>query len=337
MEVDPNPDWPIERVEVRDSHRGPKAWASYLALRSAQATLGRLPRGMRAFGAGLVARLAEVIDRRHSAAALDYVGSAMPELSAKERRKLVRQSWVHLVDMALTAPFAARALMGKKVGDCVDVRMTEDARELIEKGSPSILMGCHVGHWEVAGLLHSTMGFDPVFAVAKAPRNDPLSRYMQRTREQQGGRLLPQLDAMKSVPAAIRGGGSIMFMLDHRPRRKPVFAPFFGRPAACGRSAGILLRRVGAPIVFYSCCRSSGDRPFELLYGPVLQPEELAGLNPTEVATRINQVYEVLIRRHPEQYLWLHDRFRRMPKTWEALERAQAKGLEYPFPRTELE
>ncbi|MDF1838175.1 MAG: lysophospholipid acyltransferase family protein, partial [Planctomycetota bacterium] len=259
-----------------------------------------------------------------------------PELDAAEQKELVRKSWVHLVDMSLTAPFAARGLLGKKIGDCVDVRMTDDARELIEKGTPSILMGCHVGHWEVAGLLHSTMGFDPVFAVAKAPRNDPLSRYMQRTREAQGGRLLPQLDAMKSVPAAIRGGGSIMFMLDHRPRRKPVFAPFFGRPAACGRSAGILLRRVAAPIVFYSCCKSDGDRPYELLYGPVLHPEDLATLNPTEVATRINQVYEVLIRRHPEQYLWLHDRFRRMPRTWEALERAQAKGLEYPFPWDEL-
>jgi KDO2-lipid IV(A) lauroyltransferase len=331
MEVRPREDWPIESVEVRDSHRGPGAWASYLALRFAQQTLGRMPRAVREFVAGTFARLAEVIDRRHSDAALDFVGTALPELSAKERRQLVRRSWVHLVDMSLTAPFLAKSLLGKKVGDVFDVRMTEEARALIEAQTPAILMGCHVGNWEIAGLLHTTMGLDPVYAVAKAPRNDPLSRHMQRTREQQGGRLLPQLEAMKSVPAAIRGGGSVMFMLDHRPRRKPVFAPFFGRPAACGRSAGVLLRRVGAPIVFYSCCRSNGARPYELQYGPVLQAEDLAHLNPVEIATRLNQVYEVLIRRHPEQYFWLHDRFKRMPKTWEALERAHAQGHEYPF------
>ncbi len=337
MVVDPDAEWPIEQVEVRDSRRGPKAWISYLALRLAQSTLGHLPRGVRTFLGGLLARVAQWFDKRHTLAALDYIDSALPELSSKEKRKLVQRSWGHLIDMALTAPFAAQPLMGKAVGEFFDVRMTEDARELIEKGTPVILMGCHVGYWEVAGLVHSTMGFDPVFAVAKAPRNDPLSRYMQRTREVQGGRLLPQLDAMKSVPAAIRGGGSIMFMLDHRSRRKPVFAPFFGRPAACARSAGTLLRRVGAPIVFYSCCKSDGDKPYELLYGPVLQPEDLRGLDHTEIATRINQVYEVLIRRHPEQYFWLHDRYRGTPRTWDALERAQAKGLQYPFPPTDLQ
>ncbi|MCA9002463.1 MAG: lysophospholipid acyltransferase family protein, partial [Planctomycetes bacterium] len=174
-------------------------------------------------------------------------------------------------------------------------------------------------------------GFAPVFAVAKAPRNDYLARHMQHTREQQGGHLLPQRDAMKSVPAAIRGGGSVMFMLDHRARSKPVFAPFFGRPAACERSAGVLLRRVGAPIVFYTCTKSDGPRPFELTYGPVLMPEDLARLDPEEIATRLNSVYEVLIRRRPEQYFWLHDRFRFIPRTWRDLEDYHARGWNYPF------
>ncbi len=66
-------------------------------------------------------------------------------------------------------------------------------------------------------------------------------------------------------------------------------------------------------------------------------PEDPRGLDRTEIATRISQVYEELIRRHPELYSWLHDRYRSTPPTWDARERTQAKGLEHLFPPTDLE
>ncbi|HRV80715.1 MAG TPA: hypothetical protein P5218_04730, partial [Planctomycetota bacterium] len=213
---DPHVVYPVERVEVRDSHRGPLAWGGYLALRLAQATLGRLPRGARRFLGQALARVVGPLDRRHTRAALDFVQSALPDASPAEQRSLVRASWVHLLELSLRAPYASAQILDRPLGDCFEVHATPEARALAAAGTPVIFVTAHVGHWELAGIALATLGFAPMYAVGKAPRNDPLSRFMQRSRERQGGRMLPRKDAMKSVPTVLRGGGSVLFLLDHR-------------------------------------------------------------------------------------------------------------------------
>ena len=94
--------------------------------------------------------------------------------------------------------------------------------------------------------------------------------------------------------------------------------PFFGRPAGCDRSAGVLIRRVGAPLVFYGCYGIPGVDPlkswrFELRFTRVIFPEDLAGLGPVEIATRVNQELERLLLHRPQQVFWLHDRFKGAP------------------------
>ena len=207
--------------------------------------------------------------------------------------------------------------MNRPLAEAFTLRATPRALELAKAGTGVLFVSCHVGHWEVAGVALATLGFAPVYAVAKAPRNDPLSRYMQRSRESQGGRLLPRKDAMKSVPRVLKGSGSVMFMLDHRSRSKPVFAPFFDRPAACERSASVLIKRTKAPLLFYACYESDGPTPYELVLGPVLEPEDLAGLPPDQLCALMNQQFERMIRHAPEQYFWLHDRFRNAPQSWD--------------------
>ncbi|MEZ6019921.1 MAG: lysophospholipid acyltransferase family protein [Planctomycetota bacterium] len=229
------------------------------------------------------------------------------------------------MDLTLRAPYAAGEILHKPLGDAFRVSMDPRAQELAAAGSPVVFVGCHVGHWELAGIALATLGFQPIYAVGKAPRNDYLSRSMQKAREAQGGRMLPRKDAMKSVPGVLRGGGSVIFLLDHRARSKPVYAPFFGRPAACERSASVLFRRLGVPIVFYACYGGEGPEPYEIVVGPVLEPADLAGLGPEAISARVNAEFETQIRRRPKQYFWLHDRYQHTPRTFEELA-AQESG-----------
>ena len=321
---------PVEGVEVRDEHRGPLEWLSYMALRFAQQTLGRMPKSVRGCVESALVRLIGPLDRRHSRAAMDFVKTAYPDWTSSRQKALVRESWVHLFDLSLRSPYVARSLVHKPLGEVFDVRATPEARKLAEAGTPVIFASCHIGYFEVAGIALSTLGFAPVYAVAKAPRNDYLARHMQATREQQGGLLLPRREAMKSVPKVLRGGGSVMFMLDHRARKKSVYAPFFGRPAACERSASVLMRRLGVPVVLYACYGGQGGTPYELHLGPVIQPEEVAGMQPAELAAKLNGHFEKLIRYRPEEYLWLHDRFRNTPRDWADLEGAPGVDLTEP-------
>jgi KDO2-lipid IV(A) lauroyltransferase len=95
---------------------------------------------------------------------------------------------------------------------------------------------------------------------------------------------------------------------------KPVLAPFFGRTARCDRSAGVLIRRVARPLLFGACYRLPGPSlRFRLELGPVLEPGALRDLSAEALAARINAEFERMIAAQPEQYFWLHDRYRDAP------------------------
>ncbi len=80
----------------------------------------------------------------------------------------------------------------------------------------------------------------------------------------------------------------------------------------------MLLRRVDAPILFYGCYglaehESGGPWRFELRFTRLVRPEELHGLEPEAIAALVNQELEALVRHRPDQYFWLHDRYRGVP------------------------
>jgi KDO2-lipid IV(A) lauroyltransferase len=90
-------------------------------------------------------------------------------------------------------------------------------------------------------------------------------------------------------------------------------APFFGRPAHCERAVAVFARRLGVPVVFGACYRTERRWHYRMVFTEVLRPEDLAGLSPEAVTTRINAELERMIRACPEQYFWLHDRYRGAP------------------------
>ncbi len=316
-------DWPVEVPPFRDE-RFRSLWhkVQYFALRGAQGGALALPRPLRSGVVRSLAALGRVCDRRHTEAARTFISAAFPEYSAAEVQGVVKEAWRHLMRVALVSEGVSKHVMGRRLGDHYDIYMDPAARELLGSGQGVMLITGHVGHWEASCPGVTTVGFRPAYAIGKAPRNDYVAQHIQRMREGQGMRLIPRKGAMQAVPQAIRGGSNVGMLMDHRPRQKPLIAPFFGRPAGCDRSAGVLIRRVKAPLVFYGCYGAPGTDPlrdwrFELRFPRVIHPEELSGLGPVEVATRVNRELEALIRYRPNEVFWLHDRFRDAPATFE--------------------
>lgn len=329
---DEREDWPVERVEIRHEHRGPSAWSQYLALRAAQFLGSLVPRSMVHLAAGGLARLGRILDRGHTAAARDFVRTALPDLTKPEVERLVLGAWRHLTLLALEGQRAIPALMGHRLGEHYDVELCEGLEELLASGSGCLLITAHVGNWEVLGPAVVAMGFGPCYAIGRVPRNDPLARYFQRTRERVGGILIPRSGAMKSVPKVLRAGGSVGMVLDHRARGKPIYVPFFGRPAACDRSAAVLLRRVSAPLVMVACYNTEQRDRYRLVFSNILRPQDLAHLGSAEIIARINQELEKLILAAPEQYFWLHDRYKGAPAS---IEPAESRPEQTPAPTQE--
>jgi KDO2-lipid IV(A) lauroyltransferase len=173
-----------------------------------------------------------------------------------------------------------------------------------------VLVSGHIGDWETGAALLNWAGFGPLYVISKPPKNRWLALHAQRVRESRNMRLLPRRGAMEFAPAVVRGGGTLAMLLDQRARWKPVRAPFFGREATCDRTASVLLRRLRAPLVFAACYRTERPAHYRLVVPRVVQAAEVAHLGPEEVAALVNRELEQLILRAPEQYFWLHDRWR---------------------------
>ncbi|MEM8711110.1 MAG: lysophospholipid acyltransferase family protein, partial [Planctomycetota bacterium] len=256
--------WPVEVPPFRDE-RFRSLWHRflYVSMRGAQRGVFVLPRPLREAIVGALAWGGRVFDRRHTEAARDYISTALPDLSTAEVDALIKKAWRHLLRMAVVSEGVSDRIMGQRLGDHYEVYMDPVAEELIAESASAIFVTAHAGYWEASCPGVIGLGVPAAYAIGKAPRNDFVAQHIQRMRESQGMRLIPRNGAMSAVPAALRAGGIVGMLMDHRPRQKPVTAPFFGRPAACDRSAGVLLRRVKAPLVFYGCYGIPGEDPLE--------------------------------------------------------------------------
>lgn len=298
-------------VPVEGKRGGPRAWAEYALTRAAVETLAALPSGLQRRAIDLLARAGRAFVVDSSRSARVFLRQAFgPDLAGDELERRVLDAWRYLlragIDVTVGWRHDARDPLER-----FETRVCADAERAARGGC--VVVSPHLGPWEAATPAFRALGFGPAYAISKPPRNRPLSRYLQRVRARRGIRLLPRQGAMKTAPQVVERGGVLFMMLDQRARKRPVLAPFFGRPAWCERTAGVLIRRLRAPLVFYACTFAERPWHYRLEIPAVLWPEELAGLEPAEVATRINREMERMILAHPDQYLWLHDRYAKAP------------------------
>ena len=307
-------EWPVPWEAVEGNQNGPLEHLSYGALRAFMGVFSRLPDGAVNASLGAIARFAKFAAKERTQAAKEFVDQALgPGLSGAELDRRVLQAYRHFFRIIYETEVMHRHVPLDRVEDHFEIELCEEGRALAGSGTGCVLISPHLGNWEAAVVILPHIGFSPLYAVARPPRNKPMSTAAQRQRERFGGRILHRNGAMKSLPTVLRAGGSVGLLLDQRGRGRSVLAPYFGRPALCDRSVGVLLRRLSAPVCFLSCTMT--ERPFyyRLQMQRVLQPEALSGLSPEGVATVVNRGMEELVLQAPDEYFWLHDRYRKAP------------------------
>lgn len=291
------------------------AWIEYLAARIGLESIGRLPRGLQDVLLGGVARLATKLDRRRSEAARSYLRQALGcELMEREGDERVVQAWRHLFRLALDSANFGRVVRPERLLERFQIDACPEFGAAIAAGRGGIFVTPHVGDFEAGSAVLPALGAKPLYVFARPPRNRPLSAHLLRTRRERGIEVLPRRGGMEHVRELSRRGAWFALLPDHRPFGRAVLAPFFGRPAQCERSVGVLALRLGVPLAFGACYLTERPFHYRVFLPRVVQPEELAGRSPEEVVTLVNAELERLILARPEQYHWLHDRYRGSPE-----------------------
>lgn len=302
-------DWPVPRQDVLGQRDG---WIARIEAKAAIGTLralDRLPESLRERAVGVIARTAMLFDRSHSRAARTFLRQALGDIDERELDARVLQAWRHFLRVVITSETFDRHVDTARILDHYTLDSSPEITELLASKQGRIVITGHIGDWESGAAVLPWIGCDPCYVIAKPPRNKPLSAHMQASREARGLRVLPRRGAMQHAPTIIKAGGTLAMLVDQRARTRPVFAPFFGRLARCDRSAGVLLRRLRAPVAI-GACYVDGPWRWRAHFRDVLYPRDLAGQSPEDISTTINTILERLIRAAPEQYFWLHDRYR---------------------------
>ena len=272
--------------------------------------LARCPPGWRAGAARLLGaawRRAAPRRRRIAAANLAY---CFPELDDRERRALLdrhfRSLGFALIEVAL-AWYADRAALRELVR--VDGREHLDAA--LARGRGALLLA---GHFTTLEIGAARLCIDvPVDGVYRPHADPSMERASRDGRQRFGGRLLDRAD-VRGMLRRLRANRAVWYAPDQDPggrRGAGVFAPFFGRPAATLTAPARIARASGAPVLPFRVERAAGGRAYRIVIEPPLAG--FPGGDERADAARINEVIERWARAAPEQYLWVHRRFKTRP------------------------
>lgn len=300
--------WPRPSTPVLGKRDGPGQHVLCALYAAAVGCLWRLPSRPRRLAIDAMAWLAHRIDRRRAEVARDYIRTACPGLSREALERRVRAAFAHLVEVTLDAEWRAARVPPERLLDHVELDISPAARALFASGRGVVCATAHCGDWELAGTAMPWVAPQPVYVVSRPPANKPLSIRAQALRERFGMRLVPRRGAMQESGPIVRGGGMLALMLDQRSSAGTEEGLFFGRPALHDRSAGVLVKRLRAPLLFAAAWRV-GERRWRLVADVVVEPEEQAGLSVAELGRRVNAELERMILVDPDQVFWLHDRY----------------------------
>lgn len=181
------------------------------------------------------------------------------------------------------------------------------------RGRGVIIVTGHLGNFEIAALAVADAGFD-LRSVARPIENPWLDAYVQRLRGLTGQRILHKRQAMRGMVECLRQKGCLVLMMDQDQRREGIFVPFLGREASTVRSPAVLSIKYGAPIVPMFTWRTGPGRHVVIARPPVEPPEGgLREESVRELTIRITQELEHAVREHPDQWLWMHQRWKTRP------------------------
>lgn len=179
-------------------------------------------------------------------------------------------------------------------------------REAVARGHGVILLTAHFTTLEIgARILNAAF---PINALYRAPKNPVLAYVAERYRRRHARRVILR-DDVRAMIRALKDKECVWYAPDQSYRKKGAeMVPFFGVPAATNVATSRLARMTGAAVLLYSHERLPKGAGYRVVIHPVL--EDYPGRCPAEDAERFNHFIEAEVGRIPEQYWWIHRRFK---------------------------
>lgn len=291
-------------------------FAAYVAVRAVVAVGQALSIRASYRLADAIAALMYRVDRRHRKVAMDNLAIAFGDAyDDAGRDQIVREVYRHFCRMIIEMLHIPRKLHPTTWREYIALVGHETVLDRLLRGGPIVMVTGHFGNWEMAGYLFGVFGFPPS-SVARTLDNPFLESYLKRFRERTGQALIPKKGGYDQMLEVLREGRVLSFVADQDAGERGLFVDFFGRPASTHKAIALLAIEHSAPVIVGGARRIGPGFRYEVVCEELIEPQEWAD-QPDQVrwlTQRYTTALERLIRRNPEQYLWLHRRWKHQPK-----------------------
>ena len=268
----------------------------------------------RSLAAGL-AWLAYRLDRRHRLVARENLAHAFADrFSEAEKARLVASVYRHFCTVLVEIIHLPRKVHANNWRQFLDLRGGRQIVEGLLSGRPLLLVTGHFGNWELAGYALGLFGFH-AHAIARPLDNPYLDDYFRRFRESTGQRVLAKKGDFDEIQAILDRGGVLATLADQDAGQRGLFVDFFNRPASTHKAVALLALEHRVPMLVIGAPRVGAPMRYEIVAEDFILPEQYEG-SPDAVRSitqRFTTALERIVCTHPEQYFWLHRRWKHQP------------------------
>ena len=298
-------------------HRSPaRNWIEYLPARAAAALLQCFPTGQNLETAAWGGRLFYQLSRKRRERAISNIQGAFPEWDVDRCRRTACRSVENMFQLAsVDAMVMTRLLTPDRWPEFLDFSDgAANLKRLMDDRSMLFITG-HCGNWELLGYGMSVVGY-PIAALARPLDNPLLNNWLMGLRQAHGLKILTKWGATPEMQKIIENNEHIGFIADQNAGDNGIFVPFFGRLASTYKSIGLLAMQYRLPLLVGMAERIDGKFSYRVHIQDAIEPEDwIDHEDPLYYITaRYIHGIEQMIRRAPEQYLWMHRRWKSRPR-----------------------
>jgi len=275
--------------------------------------IGLVPRKSAIRISGFLGKVLFLVDRKHRKIALDNLMYAFGhQKSTYEIRFLAKQVFINLVQVVFEVGWSLQ-LDERRLVKHFKMDGFRHLKKAYEKGRGVLVLTAHCGNWEFLAVAGSMIEY-PVSMVVRPLDFKPLDRFFINLRSRFGGKIIPKQRSLRAILRSLDRKEMVVLLMDQNVDwYEGVFVDFMGHRACTSKGLALLALKTGAPVVSVFMVREKSG--FRAEFGPEIFTVKTGDKQKDiEINTQeYNRVIENFIRRYPDQWFWVHQRWKTKP------------------------
>ena len=253
------------------------------------------------------------IIRYHRKDAIEALRRSLPEKSEAERRAILKTMYLNL-GMNLVEDFRLTHITDEEMRRLIAWEGEQNARDVLANGKGMIVLAAHLGNWDILCTIAPKFNY-PATIITKKIKNEALNKFWMDSRSRFGLKFVPAHNSYRQCLTALRKNEIVGFILDQNMiNTEGVFVDFFGKPACTSPGLAYMAAQSGAAVVPVFIHRGPNGTHTVKMLPAIPPPPDRKPDTISDYTQRYTRIIENAVREHPDQWIWIHRRWRTQPR-----------------------